>query len=92
MTSASDAAADAAGMEYVKEHQARFPDWLLMYSRVDRGLVAFFSGHCPPPGIMVKASHPDDLLRRMAEEAQALWRAQPSGGWPMPAVVMGSGE
>ncbi|MEV0617543.1 hypothetical protein AB0I81_29775 [Nonomuraea sp. NPDC050404] len=70
----SDAEADRRGRRYVRDHQQRFPDWLLFYSPHERGLLAFYLGSCPSPGIFVAAPHPDVLLRRMAEAIQPLRR------------------
>jgi hypothetical protein len=71
---AGDAEADLRGMKYVVEFQSRFPYWLLFYSRHERGLVAFYRGECPHPGLVVTAPDHETLVRRMAEEVQALWR------------------
>ncbi|MDX3106075.1 hypothetical protein [Nonomuraea angiospora] len=70
-----DAAADAAGIEFVKRFQPRVPHWWLMYSRRKRSLVAFYQGNCPPPGLVVEAEHPDELLKLMSLGATALWRS-----------------
>ncbi|MGP3959576.1 hypothetical protein ACTWPT_26555 [Nonomuraea sp. 3N208] len=72
----SDAAADAVGKEHVERLQRRLFDWWVMYSLRDRGLVAFYKGHCAPGGIWVTAEHPDELLRRMTDVVQAQWRSQ----------------
>ncbi|MEW1844109.1 hypothetical protein AB0392_39705 [Nonomuraea angiospora] len=77
MSSQSDAAADAFGTEYVRQHQRRFPDWLLMYSRVDRGLLAFYRGFSAEGGILVAAKHSEQLLRLMSDAAQKQWRTPP---------------
>ncbi|TDC08067.1 hypothetical protein E1267_11380 [Nonomuraea longispora] len=74
MSFASDAEADRRGMKYVAESQARFPHWLLFYSRHERGLVAFYRGECPRPGLIVTAPDQEMLVRRMAEEVQGLWQ------------------
>ncbi|MFI7707492.1 hypothetical protein [Nonomuraea sp. NPDC049480] len=85
----ADAAADAAGMAFVKHWQQRVPYWWLMYSRRKRRLVAFYQGNCPPPGLVVEAAHPDELLERMSREAQALWRS-PASQTPQPHSSMES--
>jgi hypothetical protein len=72
--SAADAA-DAAGIDFVKRFQPRVRHWWLMYSRHKRSLVAFYQGHCPPPGLVVEAEHPDELLKLMGLEATALWQS-----------------
>ncbi|MEV0313506.1 hypothetical protein [Nonomuraea fuscirosea] len=70
----ADAAADAAGMAFVEQYRPRLHLWWLMYSLRRRRLVAFYQGDdCPPPGLVVEAAHPDELLKRMNNEAQALW-------------------
>ncbi|GAA3722421.1 hypothetical protein GCM10022224_104270 [Nonomuraea antimicrobica] len=71
----ADAAADAVAEAFVMHWRRRLPDWWLMYSRRNRRLVAFYRGHCPPPGLIVEATYPEELLRRMSSEAHALWQS-----------------
>jgi hypothetical protein len=81
-TTSADAAADAAGMESLRRLEPILPDWFVMYSLHKRALVAFFQGDCPPPGLIVEAGRPEELLRRTEQAKRALW--QP------PAVLAGS--
>ncbi|NJP96408.1 hypothetical protein HCN51_44450 [Nonomuraea sp. FMUSA5-5] len=72
--SMSDAAADAFGRNFVHKYQFRFPDWMLMYSLRDRGILAFYCGACAPGGIVVGASRPEQLLRLMSDAVHAQWQ------------------
>ncbi|MFI7708024.1 hypothetical protein [Nonomuraea sp. NPDC049480] len=78
MSSESDAAADAFGAEYVRQHQRRFRDWLLMYR-----------GFSDEGGILVTAKHPEQLLRLMSDAAQKQWRTQPGLHLPtQPRIIV----
>ncbi|HEX4814454.1 MAG TPA: hypothetical protein VFV66_17060 [Nonomuraea sp.] len=83
----ADAAADAAGAAFVRQWQPRMPNWLLMYSRHQRGLVAFFAGKCPPGGLVVEAAFPDELLQRINERLVDLWTSTPTSPVQAPALV-----
>lgn len=72
----SDIAADHSGRAYVREHQRRFPDWVLMYSPHRRSLTAFYKGPCAPGGIVIDAVHPSQLVAKMGAAVQAQWRTR----------------
>ncbi|MFI9845144.1 hypothetical protein ACIHFD_49555 [Nonomuraea sp. NPDC051941] len=78
LINSADAATDAAGIDFVERYQPRVPHWWLMYSRHKRSLVAFYQGYYPPPGLVVEAKYPDELLQRMSLEGRALWRSPTS--------------
>jgi hypothetical protein len=86
----ADAATDAVAEAFVMQWR-RLLDWWLMYSRRNRRLVAFYQGHCPPPGLIVEATYPEELLRRMSSKAHALWQSPTALASTMqqPALVEG---
>ncbi|MFC7593084.1 hypothetical protein ACFQYP_62330 [Nonomuraea antimicrobica] len=86
--SAADANADAAGRAAVAYWQPQIRDWLLMYSLSKRALVAFYRGHCPPPGLYVEAGHPEELRAKMNAEVLALWCSPDRHAW-QPATTTG---
>jgi hypothetical protein len=86
--SKSDAAADAFGMDFVRKYQSRFPDWVLMYSLRDRGILAFYRGACAPGGIVVGASRPEQLLRLMSDSVHAQWQDHRGSQMPRASRVM----
>ncbi|MEV5554940.1 hypothetical protein AB0L44_14930 [Nonomuraea wenchangensis] len=58
---------------FIRCWQNRLTYWELMYSPHRDCLVAFYLGPCPPPGLVVEADQPEELLTEINRRAHQLW-------------------
>ncbi|MEV1176786.1 hypothetical protein, partial [Nonomuraea sp. NPDC049784] len=70
-----EAAADEAAHQVVEELEQTARGWFhVEYSLHKREFIAYYLGHCPPPGIMCRAPVADQLLVLMDRVAPPGWR------------------